>query len=575
MEVMIGILIVSCAVIALWGSRHQWQRKQCRVCQSYIAARARKCLYCHTWQSRTLKAALLLLTLPTLASAQERWVSWQLDLAGHPPPLHFLLTIGPGGQPMQVPFTPCTTSPTAQYCAQVTCQSKATVTVQAQYAEGRSAASNILTCPTPPPAPVPAPPVTAPRNGMANAWIMWQQPVEEQSSTYYEALVTSAVHGQAVRRPYNVVPYTIADCQVHAASRGQPWTPDSLCADLCLPVGETTATLTARSTSGRSKPSNEAHYTVEEPCLPTGKPPTTTPKKPPTIPGWAIGVGATAVTGTSVALGSGPSLPELVNRQCVTWKILGPCMCNPFTPCVTVEYWEPAWLVEIVKVPGTTAIPILGDILKAGLSALGVSLFGGGGAGNSAGAGMGNLDYSEAHVWSFPQILGGPCTGCAPINALPKLLYASEADTVGWRTSTAPLSLPSPALLPVGVWGMLFPRTGFVIHGSPPVASGLRAFRAMNIAFQPATPAPVPEAHVVLSPAMGLSGCMQMASPKQTPCFPSGTPSMTWEHGAVSARGSYIWIFWTRRTCCVEPARATCGITIPGVGGHGANMCPL
>ena len=43
--------------------------------------------------------------------------------------------------------------------------------------------------------------------------------------------------------------------------------------------------------------------------------------------------------------------------------------------------------------------------------------------------------------------------------------------------------------------------------------------------------------------------------------------------GTVSPRGTYIWIFWRKRSCCVNPAQATCGITL--VGTHGANGCLL
>ena len=46
MGTMIIVLIVSCLVIALWGSRPQWQRRPCDACGSYNPARARRCPYC-------------------------------------------------------------------------------------------------------------------------------------------------------------------------------------------------------------------------------------------------------------------------------------------------------------------------------------------------------------------------------------------------------------------------------------------------------------------------------------------------------------------------------------------------
>ena len=425
--------------------------------------------------------------------------------------------------------------------------------------------------------PVPLAAQSLPRSAQANAWLLWEDPVDLHATSSYEATITSVVNGVAGRRVYVVVPYTRAECQVVAAVLGQAWTPETLCADLCVPVGETTVTLTA-STPGMlspSLPSNEAYALVPQPCGPP--PPRPTPP-PSSLPGWALGAGAVAISGASTLGGATPTLPELVNRHCVSWRITSPCLCGfPPSPCVQVQYWEPTSLIEIVKQPGTSTVPILGNLLKAGLTALGVSLFGGGGAGNSAGAGMTNSHYSEAHVWSFPQIFGGPCTACAPINALPRLQYASEADATAWRLTTAPLSIPTPALLPVGAWGALFPRVGFVTHSSPPVASGLQAFRALNIAAVPVTPLPVPEAHIAISPAEALTGCMQLAWPKQTPCLLAGTPPappVPWDAGATSAQGTYVWIVWSKRVCCVPPP-GTCGLTLPGVGLHGQNLCPL
>jgi len=247
-------------------------------------------------------------------------------------------------------------------------------------------------------------------------------------------------------------------------------------------------------------------------------------------------------------------------------------MCG-LTPCVTVEYWEPAWLVETVKQPGTVTLEILSPILTAALHAFGVPPIGGGGAANASGSPGTNLHYSEAHVWAWPQLLGGPCTSCAPSATGFGLHYASEVDPV-WRTATASPSALN-ALIQLGVWARLYPRGGKVIHGSPPVASGVQAARALDIAHQPIATPPNVEAHPVIQPSPATSICMQLASPHQRPCFPAGTPPVTWESGAVSPKGSYIWIFWVKKTCCVNPAQATCGITLPAVGGSGQNFCPF
>lgn len=427
--------------------------------------------------------------------------------------------------------------------------------------------------------PLPLRAQTVLRSPEANAWLLWEHPVAFHAISTYEATLTTVVNGQAVQRVGVVVPYSARECQVVAALTGDTWTPETLCAEVCVDAGELTVTLAARAPGMvASGSSNEAHATVLRPCpgppRPTRPPPVVPPTSP--LPSWALGVGV--VTGAWTLTDPAPSLPELMNRGCVSWRIAGVCTCGfPPSPCLQVEYWEPTSLIDIVKQPGTSPLPILGDLLRAGLSAVGVSRFGGGGAGNSAGAGHTNLHYSEAHVWSFPQIYGGPCTGCLPVNALPRLQYASEADAVAWRTTTAPTSLPLSGLLSVGTWGSLFPRVGFVTHSSPPVASGLTAFRALNIAFQPVTPPPTPEAHIAISPAEGLTGCLQLASPKQTPCLLAGTPPavpIPWDAGATSAQGSYVWLSWTKRSCCVPPP-GTCGITMPPIGLAGDNLCPL
>jgi hypothetical protein len=266
------------------------------------------------------------------------------------------------------------------------------------------------------------------------------------------------------------------------------------------------------------------------------------------------------------------SLAGLVNLACVSWHLEGPCFCNPTTPCVTVSYWEPAWIVETVKKPGTTNVPILGDLLTGVLAAAGVPGLGGGGAGvTSGGTGHTNMQFNDAHVYAYPHIFGGPCTACAPSASPFVLNYASEIDPL-WRLDHA---LPSPLdlLRQLGVWGRLYPRSGKAIHSSEPVGSGIAAARALDIAFNPIGEPPNNEARVVLSPTLGTSSCCQLASPRPGLCMPVGTPPFLWEQATVSPSGSYIWVFWKKRTCCVNPAQSNCGITL--LGGHGANTCVL
>jgi hypothetical protein len=265
----------------------------------------------------------------------------------------------------------------------------------------------------------------------------------------------------------------------------------------------------------------------------------------------------------------GQNFAVLPNFACVQWIITGACMCGPYTPCVVVSYWEPAWLIETVKQPGTTSLGLLGGLLHAVVGSLGMPSLGGGGAANASGSGQTNLQYNEVHVYTFPQVWGGPCTGCGAGHTSITLHYASEVDPV-WRTATA-LQTPLSSVQRLGVWGFLYPRGGKAIHSSEPVGSGIAAARGLHIAWMPVGPPPMLDRHVVLQRAQGLSTCCQLATPQMTGCFPVGTPPVLWEHGTVSPRGTYTWVFWRQRTCCVTPNNATCGITL--LGGYGANTC--
>ena len=179
-------------------------------------------------------------------------------------------------------------------------------------------------------------------------------------------------------------------------------------------------------------------------------------------------------------------------------------------------------------------------------------------------------------MWSFPQIFGGPCTACAPINALPRLQYASEADAAAWRMTTAPLGIPTPALLPVGAWGALFPRVGFVAFQPsggewPAGVSGAQYCRRPGDTAARAGGAYRHQSSRGLDwlYATGLAQADAVLVGGDATC-----PPVAWDAGATSAKGSYIWIVWSKRVCCVPPP-GTCGLTIPALGLHGGNLCPL
>jgi hypothetical protein len=249
--------------------------------------------------------------------------------------------------------------------------------------------------------------------------------------------------------------------------------------------------------------------------------------------------------------------------------------------CVTLFYWEPAALVETVKVSGTTSLPLIGSLLQQLIGTFGLAgELGDGGAGNTPGSGQTNLHFNEAHVVPFPQLLPGPCDACiSDTGEALQVNYVSEIDPL-WRLQPG-MALADPlgflGLGTLGVWARLYPRVGFAIHGSEPVGSAIAACRALHIANNPVDATPIaagqPTLRPVVIPSDVFPSCIQLAHPRQTHCFPVGTNPALWETATVSPEGTYMWIFWRPRTCCVDPATPLCGIA--AIGGTGANLCPF
>jgi hypothetical protein len=408
----------------------------------------------------------------------------------------------------------------------------------------------------------------------ATVIVAWDFPLAQYPGTRFVLRIVTLHNGRPTQQERPIDPFPVERC---AQRPDLTRTAETLCGPVCLDPGDYTLSLYATQGSERSEMSNllDADLQSTTPCTPVVPP----PPHPPPPPSTAASTAATAATAAALlAVGqaaSAPAMATLPNLGCVSWKIVGPCVCSPLHPCVAVEYMEPAFLVEVVPKPGETIIPVLGDLLQNALSAAGIPPIGGGGAGNASGSGHTNLRYAEVHVYGFPNLLGGPCTGCGPSGSL-GIHYASEIDSATWRTAVA---VPSPLdlLLHVGVWGRLYPRGGKVIHSSEPVASALVAVRALDIMRQPLGTPPNVDAHVILQPGDGgtPAACMQLAYPRMTPCLTAGMPPPLWETGTLSITGRYVWVIWKQRRCCVNPAQSTCGITLPGIGGYGANQCPI
>ena len=183
------------------------------------------------------------------------------------------------------------------------------------------------------------------------------------------------------------------------------------------------------------------------------------------------------------------------------------------------------------------------------------------------GSGQTNLHFNEAHVLTFP--LSGPCTGCQGSFAVH---YVSEIDPL-WRLAVGGGSLldlfgSGP---PRGVGPALSRASGLALPAVNRLGPGLPRRGPWILRLNPTGNPTQPEQRIVLQPTTGTSRCCQLALPTQTDCFPVGANPATWETGTGSADGTYLWLFWRRQSCCIDPARLACGAWL--FGGAGANRC--
>ena len=227
------------------------------------------------------------------------------------------------------------------------------------------------------------------------------------------------------------------------------------------------------------------------------------------------------------------SIAAGVNQGCIGMRIVyTTCGIIPY-PCAKISFWQPKWIVS------TTA----------------------------AGAGFANqgdtgYHFHNAvvrpvnHLFQFND----PCTGCTvpTLAALVPAFYASPADPA-WRLAQAPV--PGIPALPIGTWGGAYPRTGYVNHSSPVVASALAAVRAFNIARQPIDLWPAsglvrPTVPLVpTAQGIGPFPCMcRRLTPLPPACFSAGFdailgPLSLAGPSPASLTGIYEWVIWKRRRC--------------------------
>jgi hypothetical protein len=273
---------------------------------------------------------------------------------------------------------------------------------------------------------------------------------------------------------------------------------------------------------------------------------------------------------------------------CTRTQVLGLCWCGS-TPCgYRIQMYVPVAFVETVRRPGDS-------LLTAWLPASA-------GSHGTLSSSHSSLDNTaEAHAWLLGDAawkLSGvlSCLRCQPSDArslppppyaaadlacgatsavvgalgsnsgpgfssvLPWLAYASEADSVNWRTGCRDLfALDSWLTLdPVtlGQWGALYPRQMRDLGTAPVVYSAKAAFRALSIARDQLATLPFP---------VDLAARMQQAYPAVSTCFDVGQQPLPQAPASdrpvqTSADGCYGWFYWRPVSCCVRfDSLARCG----------------
>ncbi len=134
--------------------------------------------------------------------------------------------------------------------------------------------------------------------------------------------------------------------------------------------------------------------------------------------------------------------------------------------------------------------------------------------------------------------------------------FQSEFDALTWRFGVAELAYPQswiPGLReigpwPLGSWGSVYPRHGFVTAVESPKAAAVVAQRAIDIATRFGQP------HVYIPARVNESGerhdHWQMISPKlDAKCEPFGSLE-DYSPGRVAEDGKYGYLYWPTYECC-------------------------
>lgn len=283
------------------------------------------------------------------------------------------------------------------------------------------------------------------------------------------------------------------------------------------------------------------------------------------------------------------ALAGLANTSCIHFHIKGICIkWHHGHPKIglKIEMWKPILLVETVKKPFDSVLPLIGSLSSLVPSKIASS-------GSIKSSGDEYMQFNEVHIMSFPFSAFLSLVGnivpmwCGGLTApFPTLYYVSELDFINWRQSADALTIKKllstfaqafqvcaieslghdvagqlselhiklphiPGLyfgnFCMGNWGPTYPRIGWVNNESEVVGSAADAFRASfwdsdltqpKIRFLPLPFTPSTDDE------------LQEALPHKTGCIKIGQNPATWEWGKLSPNGKYLWIYWKHFVCC-------------------------
>ena len=212
---------------------------------------------------------------------------------------------------------------------------------------------------------------------------------------------------------------------------------------------------------------------------------------------------------------------------------------------VKMDYWEPALYMETVHAPGDYVIreagTIVGPVAKSAartelriitqnreLEPTAVS--------TRQSLGGSNLQFNEVHLYDFPfkYISDMVCPSTFGNGFF--LRYLSELDSIRWRQA---LGNPGNVTYgPLGTWGNLYPRIGFMVHPSPLVASAASCMKAVDVMGEGFN--------------FGHNFAIdkvQMVYPYKSSCINIGE-NLRSRESIDSKDKRYVWLYWVHRSCC-------------------------